>query len=193
MLPLHHHHCCHHCCYCHCYYFCCYYHCFYCCCSYCIQMRFSFSKQTIVKLVWMSLIALQPVLSFNQYSVFRIHYSACGCSLSCSVCVYKKSVEQKTFMHNFPIKFLIITRRIDDCGKCIASTFSILVLFFFQWLLIERAKRIENNPLLFFTMNSFLCTKHVQTSTKHTVLCHLHRLCYPTRIGFDLNFALSGN
>lgn len=36
--------------------------------------------------------------------------------------VQKKSVEQKSFMHNFPIKFLIIARRIADDGECNATT-----------------------------------------------------------------------
>lgn len=50
-----------------------------------------------------------------------------------SMRVQKKSVEQKTFMRNFPIKFLIIARRIAGyvqmrCIHFLNST--ILTLFF---------------------------------------------------------------
>lgn len=48
---------------------------YYYCCSYRIQMRFPFTKQTIVKLVWMSLIALQPVSRIPcLYACVFVHY-----------------------------------------------------------------------------------------------------------------------
>lgn len=112
-------------------------------------MRFPFTKQTIVKLVWMSLIALQPVSRIQ---------CVCVCSLSCSLRVYRGSAEWKTFMHNFPINFLIIARRSLTAVKTLHPYTS-------HAFRIPRIRRDDGMKSFFNVHNTF------QVHAKHSILC----------------------
>lgn len=178
LLPLHHH-CRHHCCCC-----CFYYHCFWCCCLYCIQMRFSFSKQTIVKLVWMSLIALQTSISRSVFSIcvrYRVQYA-----------YTKNQPSRKLLCTIFPLNFSLL-HAVSTVAKALHPLSQSPLKNAFLFPMPFEYESEKKTFTSFFITDFFSCLKHVQTPAEHSILCHVHRVCYPTRIEFDLNFSLSGN